>query len=478
MVRAVGSRWRVLVLTLVACLVLTAVGTLLMPVRYVATTTVFVSTGSAGGAQEMFSGGSFAKERVKSYARAIPMPVILQPVIDELQLDIEPVELAKQIKASVPLDSVLIDISVENADPGQAAAIANAVAREFAETVPLLEDPRGVSQTPVSVTALRAAESPTDQSSPDVLRNIAIALFLGLALGAVLAVLRQQSDTLVRSEKDVRDVFDHPVIGTITMAAKKDGPLASRSDPQGPRAEAFRALRSNLRFFSADQQVRVVALSSARMGEGKSTVAANLGLAMAETGETVCLVEADLRRPRLLNYLGKVATVGLADVLIGQADLDSVLEEFDSSGMWTVGAGTLPPNPSELLGSKAMEHLVRELLEVFDRVIIDTPPLLPVTDALVLSRVVDGMVLVVGAGIVDAEEVRRALEDLKRAKAHVLGLVVNRQPVRGPDSRYSYRDTYLTDADEVEPASGGPEDRSAPQRLMDDSEHSRPRRVG
>lgn len=444
--RGVARRWRTLVATILVCIALSGLISLLMPVRYQALTTVFVSTGTASGGQDLYSGGSFARDRVKSYAQAIPMPVILQPVVTELRLDMTPDELAERIETSVPLDSVLIDIRVTDGDPLRAARIANAVAREFSAAVPKLEDPAGRAATPVTVSVLREATPPEHLSSPNVPRNLAIGLALGIALGIVLAAIRDQSDTRIRSEEQVRRTFDLPILGAMMMLPKKADPLVVDSEPMGQRAESYRSLRSNLQFFGADQALQTISITSANPGEGKSTVAANLALAMGETDEKICLVEADLRKPRVLSYLGMEGAAGLTNVLIGEVALDDVLQEYAGRNLTVLGAGRLPPNPSELLGSQAMDVLLADLKTRFHRIIIDTPPLLPVTDGAVLASRVDGVVLVVGAELAELHDISRSAEILHRSHAHLLGLVLNRLKVRSGD-RYAENDAYASDID-------------------------------
>ncbi|MDQ1482185.1 MAG: tyrosine-protein kinase, partial [Actinomycetota bacterium] len=172
----------------------------------------------------------------------------------------------------------------------------------------------------------------------------------------------------------------------------------------------------------------------------------NLAITMAAGGARICVVEGDLRRPRLLSYMGMDGSVGLTNVLIGQAELDDVLQQFARTSVYVVGAGTVPPNPSELLGSAAMVAVLRELESRFDVVIIDTPPLLPVTDAAVLSTIAGGTVVVVGAGRVDRDHLARSLQSLEAVKGRLLGLVLNLVPIKGNDAYYNYREGYAPES--------------------------------
>ncbi|WP_237707508.1 CpsD/CapB family tyrosine-protein kinase [Serinicoccus profundi] len=237
-----------------------------------------------------------------------------------------------------------------------------------------------------------------------------------------------------------------PIVGAI--AYDKDAPehpLVVQIDPHSPRAEAFRTLRTNLRYIDADNQPKTLVFTSTIPGEGKSTTTANLALTLAQSGATVCLIEGDLRRPRLLEYLGLENAAGMTDVLVGRADLDDVLQPWGES-LWVLGCGPIPPNPSELLGSAAMSRLIDTLEGRFDYIIIDSPPLLAVTDAAILSTQADGVIVVVGTKLVRRDQLDRALGNLQKVDAELLGLVLNRLPVKGPDA-YSYAyESYQSDA--------------------------------
>ena len=266
-------------------------------------------------------------------------------------------------------------------------------------------------------------------------------------LGLGLALIRDLLDTTIKSEKDCAAVTDATVIGSIAFDADAPKhPLIVQADPHSPRAEAFRTLRTNLQFVDADNHPRSIVFTSSLPGEGKTTTTANLAITMAAGGARVCVVEGDLRRPRLLEYMGMDGSLGLTNVLIGQADLSDVLQQFTDTGVYVLGAGSVPPNPSELLGSSAMIKILRELESRFDIVIIDTPPLLPVTDAAVLSTIVGGTVVVVGAGRVDRDHLAKSLQSLDVVKGRVLGLVLNRVPTKGADAYYYYSSGYAPES--------------------------------
>ncbi|HLN60790.1 MAG TPA: CpsD/CapB family tyrosine-protein kinase [Symbiobacteriaceae bacterium] len=200
--------------------------------------------------------------------------------------------------------------------------------------------------------------------------------------------------------------------------------VVAQREPSSVVAEAFRVLRTNLQFLGLDEPLRSILLTSAAPGEGKSTTAANLGVAFAQAGTRVCLVDADLRRPMLAKLLGLENWAGLTTALIGQAPLEECVKKTPVEGLWLLPSGPVPPNPAELLGSERMAALLERLKAEYDLVLIDSPPVLAVTDAAVLAPRTDGVVLVIRAGRTDRRAVQRARTALETVHARVLGTVL------------------------------------------------------
>jgi polysaccharide biosynthesis transport protein len=463
-------RWRTVLLTLLLALAAAGVYLVAAPREYEARSELFVSW-SGSDSSELLQGSSFTQQRVKSYARAIVSPLVLEPVVEELQLDGSADDLSKRVSTEVPLDTVLIELAVRDSDPQRAVATAEAITSTFIDVVPELEQSAGATN-PVTVTVLRDGTASDRPVSPNLLLAVAAATVLGLVLGLSLAVLRELTDVSIGSESDVRRVTDVPVIGTIQHAKDaKSSPLAVRDHPHSKRAEEFRTLRTNLQFVAAARQTSALVVTSSVPGEGKSTTSANLALALGESGARVCVVEADLRRPRMVEYLGVAAGAGLTNLLIGDASYDDVLQPLGSTNVTVLAAGPIPPNPSELLGSPAMKGVVEHLTSTFDHVIFDAPPLLPVTDAAVLGRHAGGVVVVVGAGIVRRDQVRRTMELLTSAGAEVRGVVVNRAPASRSEAYTYYRDDDEPPGDPAELDASAPSTETAPAADPDPSAH-------
>jgi capsular exopolysaccharide synthesis family protein len=287
--------------------------------------------------------------------------------------------------------------------------------------------------------------------------NLGIALLVGLAAGVGVAALREALDTSVRSAEQLPSLTDSPVLGTIPFdSAAQKSPLIVLENAHSQRAEAFRHLRTNLRYLDVDRPVKVFVVTSAVPEEGKSAIATNLAIAFASAGQRVLAVEADLRRPRLARYLGVKRSAGLTDVLVGRSTLEQAQQRWRETNLWVLPAGYLPTNPSELLGSQSMAALLEDLRRAFDVVIIDTPPLLQFTDAAVAAARTDGALLVVRSGTVTQAQVSGAAATLRSANARVLGTVINRVKAKSAPGYYAYGYGRRDDAAPAPPAPVSP----------------------
>ncbi|WP_062292778.1 polysaccharide biosynthesis tyrosine autokinase [Demequina phytophila] len=410
---------------------------------YAASSKVFVSTSGGSTVSDLATGNTFAQQRVKTYADLINTAAVLQPTIDALSIDMSVAQLRGKISATSPLNTSVIDISVSDSDPVFAASLATEAANQLISVVEDIETTDSADGSPVSLTVVQEAEVPQAPISPKKALNVALGLLLGLAIGVGIALLRTTLDTRIRGERDLERITDAPVLGGIVFDPKaKQRPLLVHEDARSPRAESFRTLRTNLQFLDTERSTRSFVITSSIPSEGKSTTAANLAITLADAGARVLLVGADLRRPKMAQYMGIEAGVGLTDVLIGRLDVEHAVQRWGRSELYLLPAGSIPPNPSELLGSSRMDELIKQLDERFDVVLYDAPPLLPVTDAAVLAKLVGGAVVIVAAGKTHAPQLDSALQSLETVGAHVSGLVLSMLPARGPDAygygRYGY----------------------------------------
>ncbi|WP_299093701.1 CpsD/CapB family tyrosine-protein kinase [uncultured Metabacillus sp.] len=212
--------------------------------------------------------------------------------------------------------------------------------------------------------------------------------------------------------------------------------LISMTNPKSPIAEQFRTIRTNIQFSSVDEELQTMIVTSSGPGEGKSTTTANLAVVFAQQGKRVLLVDADLRKPTVHYTFRLENHIGLSNVLTRQSTLEEAVQTTSQDKLWILSSGPIPPNPSEILGSKGMQAMIEQAKDEYDVIIFDSPPVLAVTDAQVLSNLTDGVVLVVSSGKTEIESAKKAKELLESAKAKILGVVLNNKKVQ--DSQYYY----------------------------------------
>lgn len=415
-----------------------AYATLATPV-YTASAKVFVSTTGAASTSELAQGNSFTLQRVQTYSDLVKTSAVIEPTIEALGLDASVPEIRSRVSASSPQNTTIIDVTASGADAESAAALATETARQLVTVVESWERTEGMAASPVALKIAQEAEPASAPTSPNLIFNVAIGTLLGLCLGIAAALLRSVLDTKVHTERDVRRVAQAPIIGSIPFDPHaRTRPLIVHEDRLSVHAESFRSLRTNLQFLGAGQDSQSLVLTSSVPGEGKSTTAANLAIALADAHQRVLLVEADLRRPKIGDYLGIESAAGLTDVLIGRIEIDDAIQPWGDSGLEVLSAGQIPPNPSELLGSPTMAEVVAELDRRYDVVLYDAPPLLPVTDAAVLAQHVGATVIVVAVGRAHVPEVRSALEAADQVGVPASGIILSMVPTSGVDA-YSYR---------------------------------------
>jgi capsular exopolysaccharide synthesis family protein len=473
--RAVTRRWlSVLLLAalgLGAGLLLTAAST----PWYQAGSQIFVSTRGTASLAELNEGSSFTQARVQSYAQIISSPRITVPVVAELKLDLTADQLASEISASVEFDTVLIDITVRDTEAKRAAQIANAVAAESSRQIVGLESSPG-QPSPVEIGVTRIAAAPSAPVSPRPSLDAAAGLLLGLLLGVGLAVLREVLDTTVRDNQGLAEASGLPVLGVVPFDRGAPGaPIALSPGMRSPRAEAYRLVRTNLQFAHVDQHPRVILVTSAVAGEGKTNTAANLAFALAEAGRSTCLVDADLRSPSVAASLGLVQDAGLTTVLIGAARVEDVFQSAGERGLTVLTSGPIPPNPAEILASEQMRRVLTDLSARFDTVIVDSAPVLPVADSLGLAPQADGTILVVRAARTGGDRVRAAVDALRTVGAPILGSVLSMATLRAGAYGYGYEygHGYEPPKPEPEPAPE-PEPTAGPNPTREVGEISAP----
>lgn len=446
--RAIRRRWLGALVVVVICASLSGGYSLLQKPEYKATAQSFVSIGSATSVTDLNQGGTFAQQVVKSYAAVATTPYVLDKVISRLRLQTTPQRLQQSVQATAPLDTVVISISATDPSPRAAANIANAVADELASAVVALAPGDSDGALPIKVTQIQQAIPSSSPSSPRYVLVILGGLAVGIFLAIVFVALRELLDTRIHSIGDVEQITTSPVLGAIVYEPRST-PTAGVAglDSQTAQPEEYRTLRTNLQFVAVEKGTADFVVTSSMPSEGKSTTAVNLAVATAAAGKRVLLVDADLRRPRVAEYLGVDGTIGLTDVLIGEVAFEQAVQPWGQSLMAVLPAGRVPPNPNELLQSSRMETLVEGARHQFDVVIFDTPPLLAVSDAAILAKRTSGALLVCAMRQARKGELRHALARLEQVGATVLGLVATKVPHSGPDAYGVNYYGYASDED-------------------------------
>jgi capsular exopolysaccharide synthesis family protein len=297
---------------------------------------------------------------------------------------------------------------------------------------------------------LAEAAVPTSPSSPDHRKDLLVGLAAALVLAAAVAFVREQLDDSLRTKEELERQSGLPVLGIVPRVESwrdaEDSHLETRAHPRSAASEAYRTLLTSVDFLGLDHPIGVLQVTSASPGEGKTTTAANLAVAFADAGRRIVLVCCDLRRPRVHRFFGVSADPGFTSVLLGSIELDeATVAAPGTPGLDVLAAGPTPSNPAELLRGARAHDLVRRLRDEYDLVIIDSPPVLPVADALVLAREVDATLVVAGAHQTTRRRLRRALEFLRQVEAPLVGMVLN--GVQAADD-YGYDVSYYGYDDE------------------------------
>jgi len=446
-------------LTAILCFGAVVALTLSLPQQYDATVTLFVGEAKSGD-ESLAVDTNVGEQLSRTFSTLAAQP----GVADAVRARINPPPSRSELFARMTFTPVertqLLQMTARGSTPQEAATIANRYAETFAERV---ADDFVRGDAPTRVTVAEPAVVPTSASAPNVPLYLGFGLALALLLAAGAALLRDRLDDRLHVGLDDLAVLGHPVLARIPEfnARGTDDPTA---------ADAFRLLRANIDF-SSDIRPRVVGVTSAAPLDGKSTVAAQLAIAAAASGERVVLVEADLRRPGIRN--GALAQgwepgeLGLTHYLWGSADMESVLAQHPlMQTLWVLWAGAPVPNPTRLLGSERLDELLEELRVQFDRVIVDTSPISVGADASIVLARLDGTLFVVNAGRTSRSGAHAGIAQLETSRATLLGVVVNRDEHVGGRNYGYYAKAAAAAPKEDAPAMPDGVRREAPRRRL------------
>jgi len=401
---------------------------------YQATTRVFLIAPDTTDLGQTIGGTVLAANQAITYASVAKSRAVAGRIVDSLGLNVTPAEVAKHLSAVVEANTLILDINATAHTAGAAQSLADAAARALGDEI---VDLQAGSTSKITSRILDVAELPKTPISPNAPLDITLGVLLGIISGLTAAAVLEALDCTVKTTAHSDLLFGAPMLAAIPR--RRGGMLVVSRDSDSGEAEPYRTLRTAVRFVAPDQPIRTLLVTSASPGDGKTTTAANLAVAIALAGERVIVVDADLRRARLASAFGLDNSVGLTSLVLGSATLAEAAQQWDRD-LNVVASGPLPPNPSEIVGSQLFNQILKSLTEVADLVVIDAPPVLPVTDAVAIAAQVDGVLLVARHGKTLRSAASEARRKLTGVGANVVGYVLNAVPARDSLAYYAEYD--------------------------------------
>ncbi len=424
-----GILWRrrwVVVATFAIFVVFAGVLSKALPKVYSASSTLIVVPNENAAT---FDAVQVAQVTARTYSDVVGAPAIAAQVARQLGGGATTTSVGSAVSVSPVLETQLLRISAEDRNPGKAQLLANTYA---ATVIQYVRQNLG-STAGANVALAASATRPTAPARPKPTLYVLVAAILGLFVGVGSAFLLERLDTRLRTGDEVREHFDEAILARMPRRGRTSASLNAFN-------EAFGLLRTNLRFASPDGSPGLIAVTSARDGEGKTTCVAQMALSIAEVESRVIVVDADFRRPMLQQELmpdtPEPLRPGLSNYLVDGCSLKEIVHDTGHTNVEIVPTGPLPPNPSAFLESQRVEPALRELAEQADLVLVDCPPLSAGADALTLAGRVDGVIVVVDLDRSNERAVRDVLHQLKAVRAPILGFVLNRD--RSAEFAYAY----------------------------------------
>lgn len=439
--RVLRRRWWMVLLAVITCATGSWLFTQAQTPMYTTTTRLLVSGIQTDDNQtyDEVSRRQLAADRAGAYAQLAGTGPAVAAALDAAGAHgVNP-----RVVATADGASPFIVITVTASSGRAAQSVANSYVDVLPRIVNRLEQAPNVR--PPTLTPLETAALPTVPSSPNPRRNLLIGLALGLVLGLSSALVRESLDARVRESAEIEKLTGATLLGVVPKEHNGES-LPARTKPHSRRAEAYRAVRTTLEFSGAEGMPRSLVVTSASPGDGKSSLACNLALVAARAGRSVVVVDADLRKPMVASYFGIQSPLGLTEVLSGRWSVDDALQGLPGERLAVLTSGAIPSIPSELVGSAAMADLIRGLEQRFDLVVIDSPPVLPVSDALLVGVHTGGIVVVVRMAETTRAAMRRALDAVRKVNATLLGVVANAAGTE--EKAYGYGYGYAPAADD------------------------------
>ena len=432
---ALQKRWKMIALITLTCSVIAGVlSFFVIKPTYEASTKLFIGKEESQNSAYDNNDIQMYQKLLKTYAEMIKNDELIEKAIREVNTTMTANEILGSLTVNPLTDTQILEIKLQGKKPEEITGILNGINNEFIFQANELV-PNG------NVKIIREVRVPKDPIAPNKVMNIAIAFLLGLMVGVGLTFLLEYLDNTFKTKEAVEGSLNIPVMGVIPQMSDSSKPgkkyFVVEDDPKAVAAESYRTLKTNIQYSSFDEKHRVMVVTSSTPGEGKSTTTGNLALALAEGEAKVILIDCDMRKPTVHKKFHISNEKGLSDVLIGKVDIMEAAHKYNKN-LLILTAGKIPPNPSEMLGSKTMKELLDRLKEVVDYIILDTPPVQAVADAQILSTRADGTLLVIKAGETKKEATENAINLLNKVNANVIGGILNGAEDRKNKTYYYY----------------------------------------
>lgn len=455
--------WMVLISVLICTGIAAAVTAATVPV-YQSTVRFYVFAPTAEG-QTALQADELARLRIVGYANLLTSEKIVEQISRASGVEESVEEVTDMISANGDADTLILTANVRSQDQDQATALASSIATNFNR---LVNDLEGAGSPEGAETVLNVVAGPTQDDNPVSPRetlNYGLGVLVGLALGVGLIILRSRADNTLRSIDSLEHVSGLKLLATVPADRKLDRGSPGVAVRNSLQFEALRNLRTNLHFRSDADSLRVIAVTSATVGEGASTVAFDLAAACAEAGYRTLLIETDIRNPQLAPGLGPAHKDGLAEVLQHEREFGSVINSGPYEQLSIMCAGTASGRASELLNAAAVQTVLRKAKEAYDLVVLDTAPLLPFADSRTVAALSDGVIVVARYGYSTPDGVKAGAETLELVGAKVLGIVLNAVPMsKRIRARFLSEHGAPTDADATEDAGPFPTESAAKEK--------------
>lgn len=425
-IRIIAKRKVLIIAATLVCLIIAIVATRQITPVYEASAELLVSQGQMvvdqpSGYGDAYQAVIMSEKLANTFSKMLTGRTVVERAIKELKLSATPADLADKISAEPVKDTQLIKITVKDTNPRQAKQLANTLGEVFSKMEKKLETSPSKSATDIRL--VEPAVQPTSPVQPKPALNAIIAVLIGLIASIGLAFLIERLDVSVKSTEDIEKLTGVTSLGQIPFTNVKN--IVVDSDPHSLVSEAYRSVRTNIQYLNFDQSAKVILVTSPGAKEGKTTLSTNLATVLAQGGNKVLAIDCDLRRPMVHQMFDLSNDVGLANILIGKSDITLAMQQGPVEGLGIITSGPVPPNPADLLGSERMENLLNNAREIFDFIILDSPPNLAVTDAAVLASQIDGVLLASIFGRTNKHALATAKTELEKINARTLGFVIN-----------------------------------------------------